>query len=138
MIVDANFTLLGPKIGPYNDIGNLYLGPAYYYLIAPALFLSGLDPIGPAILTVSLSLLTIILIYYFCLKFLNRQTGVIASLLYSLNTFLINQSRDSSNPHLIPFFAMLYIYSFIEIINSKVKQKIWPAITGISLGIMFQ
>jgi 4-amino-4-deoxy-L-arabinose transferase-like glycosyltransferase len=62
-ILEGDLTLLGPKIGPYNQLGNLYLGPAYYYLLAPALFLFHLDPIGAAFLTVILSLCTIFLIY---------------------------------------------------------------------------
>ena len=107
ILVDGKFTLLGPKIGPYNQIGNLYLGPAYYYLLAPFLLLFRLDPIGPAILTVILALGTVFLIYLIGTKFLSRSIAILASSLYAINAFLIDQSRASSNPHLIPFFAAL-------------------------------
>ena len=30
MLLDSKFTLLGPKIGPYNEIGNLYLKGILY------------------------------------------------------------------------------------------------------------
>ena len=46
-------------IGPMTSIGNMYLGPLYYYLIAPALFLSNLSPVGPAVMVALLSVLTV-------------------------------------------------------------------------------
>lgn len=144
MIVDGRLTLLGPKIGPYNQFGNLYLGPAYYYLIAPFLFLFKFDPIGPAILTVIFALLTILLIYLLGIRFLSKGIALLASSFYAFNSFLIDQSRASSNPHLIPFFSALFIFSVLKIINDKnqtnasIKRFFWPFLAGLSLGIMFQ
>ena len=138
MLVTGKPTLLGPKIGPYNKIGNLYLGPAYYYLLAPSLYFFKYDPIGPAVLTTTLSLATIFLIYIVCSKFLSFKIATVASSTYAFSTFLINQSRAASNPHLIPFFASLLLLSLLEITNKKSKSLIWPLISGLSLGIMFQ
>lgn len=138
MIVDHDFTLLGPKIGPYNQIGNLYLGPVYYYLLAPALFIFKLDPLGPAVLTVLLSILTIFFIYQFSARFLSTGIAILSSTIYGLNSFLINQSRAASNPHLMPFFSITFIYSILEILHKKQQRKFWPVVAGISLGIMFQ
>ncbi len=136
MITNRKLTLLGPKIGPYNKIGNLYLGPAYYYLIAPSLYVFDYDPIGPAVLTVTLSLVTILLIYITASKFISRPAGIIASSIYAFSTFLINQSSAPSNPHLMPFFASILLLSQLKIIKSK--SLIWPIVGGLSLGIMFQ
>ena len=146
MLVDGKFTLLGPKIGPYDQIGNLYLGPAYYYLIAPFLLIFNFDPIGPAVLTVLLSILTIFVIYLICVKFINKTTAILASSLYAFNVELIDQSRAPSNPHLIPFFASIFIFSLLCLpIGNKskggffLKQTIiWSSVAGFALGIMFQ
>lgn len=138
MIVDGDFTLLGPKIGPYNEIGNLYLGPAYYYLLAPFLLLFSFDPIGPAVLTVVLSLATILLIYLIGIKFFTKPIAFLTASFYSFNAFLTDQSRAPSNPHLIPFFAALATYCILEIVIKKSKSIAWPLICGFSLGIMFQ
>lgn len=138
MLTENDLTLLGPKIGPYNQIGNLYLGPFYYYLLAPSLLIFNFDPIGAAILTVIFAIFTVVLIYKFSLDFLTKEIGIIASALYSFNVFLINQSRASSNPHFLPFFAISYLYSLIKALQNNSKKLIWPFITGISLGIMFQ
>jgi len=33
-------------IGPQMSVGNTYLGPLYYYMMAPALFLANFNPAG--------------------------------------------------------------------------------------------
>ncbi|HSX19319.1 MAG TPA: glycosyltransferase family 39 protein, partial [Candidatus Saccharimonadales bacterium] len=136
MMKTHKITFLGPKIGPYNNIGNLYLGPAYYYLLSPALFLSGFDPLGPAVETAIMAVLTVYLIYLIGKNFLNDESGLVASALYGFNPYLISQSRAPSNPHMIPFFCALFIYSILKTVNSKFY--LWPVLCGICLGVMFQ
>ena len=138
MIVDGKFTLLGPKIGPYNELGNLYLGPAYYYLIAPSLYFFKLNPLGPAIFTSLLSTLTVILIYVIGLNFFSKQTGILAGAFFAFNSLIINQSRASSNPHLMPFFATVLFFSTLQIVVKNSKNLIWPVSTGVSMAIIFQ
>lgn len=138
MLTNHDLTLLGPKIGPYNEIGNLYLGPIYYYLLAPALLLFNFDPIGAAILTVIFAILTVFLIYKFCLDFLTKEVGIVASALYAFNTFLIDQSRAPSNPHFLPFFSIGFLYSLKKTLQSNSKKVVWSVISGICLGTMFQ
>ena len=137
-ILQGKFTLLGPKIGPYNNFGNLYLGPAYYYLIAPWLFLFQLDPIGPAFFTVMTALATISLIFIIANQFLSKRIAILASAIYGLNAILIEQSRASSNPHLIPFFAAVSVYSYLKTSQDKSKSILWPLLAGFSVGIAFQ
>ena len=40
LITKGNLVFIGPR----TSIGNMYLGPLYYYMMAPALFLSRLNP----------------------------------------------------------------------------------------------
>lgn len=136
IVVQKDITLLGPKIGPYNSYGNLYLGPAYYYLLLPGLVAANFDPVGPAIFTALLAVVTIFLIYKICELYLNRVIGLLAALLYATNPFLIHQSQASSNPHLTPFFAALTLLSILKMRTSK--YLIWPIVAGLSSGIAFQ
>ncbi len=138
MIVDQKFTLLGPKIGPYNNIGQLFLGPAYYYIIAPSLFFTNYDPIGPAILTVILSIFTLLLIYLVATKFYAKPVAIIASLLFASNPLLIDQSRAPSNPHMIPFFSALGIFFYFLLIKKISKSFLAIFLIGFSAGILFQ
>jgi len=137
-ILQGKFTLLGPKIGPYNNFGNLYLGPAYYYLIAPWLLLFNFDPIGPAFFTVLTALATILTIFITACKFLSKKAAVLSSAFYGFNALLIEQSRAASNPHLIPFFSAVAIYSYLKMTAGKSKSLIWPLLSGFSVGIAAQ
>ena len=50
-------------VGPGTSIGNMYLGPLYYYMMAPALFLAGYSPVGPAIQIALLGFATIFFVW---------------------------------------------------------------------------
>ncbi|EKD62451.1 MAG: hypothetical protein ACD_52C00161G0001, partial [uncultured bacterium] len=50
-------------IGPGTSIGNMYLGPLYYYFMAPWLFLSGLSPVGPAVGIAVLGVATVFMVW---------------------------------------------------------------------------
>ena len=51
-------------IGPQTSIGNMYLGPYYYYLIAPALLLANFNPVGPAVFIALFGIATTYLIFF--------------------------------------------------------------------------
>ena len=100
-------------IGPQTSIGNMYLGPYYYYFIAPSLLLSNFSPIGPAIFIALLSILTTYLIYKITVKYFDNKTGYIASFLFAISPVVIKYSNFSWNPNIMPLFALLFIY-FID------------------------
>src|SRR3972149_2089102 len=58
-ILHGHITLLGPT----SSVGGFFLGPIYYYFMAPFLLLSNYDPVGPAIMVVLFGLATIFLVY---------------------------------------------------------------------------
>jgi len=61
-ISKGNLTLLGPKIAHIQGT-SFYLGPAYYYLQLPFIWLTGFDPIGTVIPIILARILSIIFIY---------------------------------------------------------------------------
>lgn len=101
-------------IGPQTSIGNMYLGPFYYYLIAPALFVANFNPVGPAIFIALLGVATASLIFYVTAKYFNQRAAYIAAFLYALSPTAIKYSNFSWNPNIMPFFALLFIYLMIE------------------------
>lgn len=100
-------------IGPQTSIGNMYLGPFYYYFIAPSLLFSLFSPIGPAIFIALLSVLTTFLIFKITAKYFDTKTGLIATFLFAISPVVIKYSNFSWNPNIMPFFALLFIY-FID------------------------
>ncbi len=99
-------------IGPQTSIGNMYLGPFYYYLIAPSLWLANYNPIGPAILVALIGVATVALIYFVTAKWFDPKTALIAAFLYASSPTVIKYSNFSWNPNVMPFFSLLFIYLF--------------------------
>ena len=62
-----------PAIGPPTSIGQVYLGPFYYYFIAPWLWISNFDPIGPAIGVAIISSACIIFSYFLLKDIFNKK-----------------------------------------------------------------
>jgi len=131
-ILEGNFTLLGPRA----SAGDFFLGPIYYYLMAPALFLSGYDPVGPAVLVALLGVLTVYILYRFGSEWFGKTAGLIASGLYSVSHLVISYSRSSWNPNPLPFFSLLILYLLFK----GVKSPSWKLflIIGILFGITMQ
>src|SRR3972149_9199904 len=60
LLVDFDLILVGPG----TSIGDMYLGPLYYYMMAPALLLSNFSPVGPAVMIALLGVARIFLVWY--------------------------------------------------------------------------
>ena len=97
-------------IGPQTSIGNMYLGPFYYYLfVAPGLLMSQFNPIGPAIIVALLGVVTVYFVYRFSKRWFNPQTAYIASLLYAISPVVIKYTTFSWNPNIMPLFSLLFV-----------------------------
>lgn len=132
MIVDHKLTLLGPT----TSVGNMYLGPIYYYMMAPFLWLFQLNPVGPAVMVALFGIATVFLLYKFSREFFNEKMAFIASLLYSVSPLTVFYSRSSWNPNIMPFFSLLAVYASTKAIVNKKPR--WLMVIGLSLGIILQ
>ncbi len=125
-----------PLIGPGTSIGNMYLGPLYYYIMAPALLLAGFSPVGPAVQIAILGVVTIWFVWYAGRIWFGKTAGLIAALLYGLSPTIIIYSRSSWNPNIMPFFALLSIYSVWKVWREHKFN--WLLILGISFAAVLQ
>lgn len=101
-------------IGPQTSIGDMYLGPFYYYLIAPFLFLYNFNPVGPAIFVAVLSIITTYLLYLIGKKYFHLQVGLLSALLFAISPVVIKYSNFSWNPNIMPLFSLLFVYFLLE------------------------
>ncbi|MEK7524829.1 MAG: glycosyltransferase family 39 protein [Patescibacteria group bacterium] len=106
-------------IGPMTSIGNMYLGPLYYYLIAPALFLSSGSPVGPAVMIALLMTATVGLTWSLARSWFGKFPALVAALLFALSPVAIIYSRSSWNPNPMPFFALISIWAIYEVWQKK-------------------
>lgn len=129
-----------PLIGPGTSIGNMYLGPFYYYMMAPALFLANFSPIGPAIQIAVLGIITIWILWFVFREWFptekNNFGALIAAGFYAISPTVIIYSRSSWNPNIMPFFALISIYSIWKV--WKDKKYNWLLVLGFSLAAVVQ
>lgn len=125
-----------PFIGPTASVAAFFLGPLYYYMMAPFLWIFRLDPVGPAIMVALFGVATVYLLYKVAKEWYGTFAAVCASMLYALSPLVIAQSRSSWNPNVVPFFALLYIYSLHKAI--KTNKKVWYFLAGACIGAGIQ
>lgn len=132
MVREGKFTL----IGPMTSIGNMYLGPLYYYLMLPFFLVFFLNPVGPSVGVALFSLATVFLIWWIGKQWFDEITGIIAAFLYAISPVVIVFSRSSWNPNVMPFFALLTIWGIWQFWQKK--KFIWIPITGVALSFALQ
>lgn len=133
IIVDHELTFLGPTA----SVGGFFLGPMYYYFMAPFLWLWRLDPTGPAVMVALFGVATIALLYKVGSDWFDEKTGLIASALYALSPVVIAYSRSSWNPNLVPFFALLFVYLLWRITIYKRQRDYFFLGLVAGFGIQF-
>src|SRR5258708_24644946 len=92
-------------IGPVTSTGNIYLGPLYYYMMVPFLWLTYPSPIGPAYAIAILAIITLFLTYHLGKEMVGEEAAVVATGFMALSATAITFSRFSWNPHPAPFFV---------------------------------
>jgi 4-amino-4-deoxy-L-arabinose transferase-like glycosyltransferase len=125
-----------PLIGPGTSIGNMYLGPLYYYMMAPALLLANFSPVGPAVQIAILGIITVWFVWWVGRLWFSKKAGLIAAGLYAISPTIIVYSRSSWNPNIMPFIALLCICSIWKV--WKDHKMGWLIVLGISFACVLQ
>lgn len=108
-----------PAVGPSTSIGHIYLGPFYYYFIAPWLLFFNFDPLGLAVGVALFSSFFLLCSYFILKEFFGAKTAIIATVLLTFSTTLIDFSRFSWNPNLLPFFSLFCAYFLIKALKTN-------------------
>lgn len=132
MLIDRHF----PLIGPPTSVGNIYLGPLYYYMMAVPMFFVWLNPVSAAVMNALIGVATVALIYYFSKQWFSRMSGLIASFLYAISPVTIIYSKSSWNPNPAPFFALLSIGGLYQV--NKTGNFLWLILTGVTMAATIQ
>lgn len=106
-------------VGPVTSVGNMYLGPFYYYFMVPWLALTYPSPIGPAIGVAFIGILTLFLLYRWAKEMFGHTVASIGSLLYATNTVVIANVRFSWNPNIAPFFGLTIFYLLYKLAKER-------------------
>jgi 4-amino-4-deoxy-L-arabinose transferase-like glycosyltransferase len=124
-----------PFIGPPTSVGNMYLGPLYYYMMALPMAIFWLNPVAAAAQVALIGVLSIGLIYYLARIWFGKTSATIAAILYTISPVTITYSKSSWNPNPAPFFALLTI---LGLYKSSVGDFRWFILVGIALAFSVQ
>jgi len=122
-------------IGPVTGLPGIFLGPFYYYLIAPFYLLSRGDPLLSGMFLAFLSTLAIFMLYYLGWKFHSRASGIIASAIGAFSYYIVLTGRWLSNPNPIQLTSLLLLFSMYKVATHH-DRRWWIAIffiAGVSM-----
>ena len=122
-------------IGPVTSIGNMYLGPLYYYFMLPWLWLTYPSPLGPAYAVAVLSIVTIPLLYLLGQELVGKKAALLASVCFTVSSVVITYSRFSWNPNPAPLVGLLLLWSLHR--AWKINTQYWM-IVAICFSVLIQ
>lgn len=122
-------------IGPVTSVGNMYLGPLYYYFMMPFLWLSYPSPMGPVYAVAFLGVLTVALIYFLGRKLVGEKAALWATVFYTFSSVVITYTRFSWNPNPAPLVSLLMIYWTYQ--ASREKPWFWPLVS-LAFAVLLQ
>lgn len=125
-----------PAIGPVTSVGQVYLGPFYYYFMAPWLLFFGFDPIGPAFGIAFLSIAFLILQFFMVKDLFDSKTALVSCALTGFSAVMIDFSRYSWNPNLLPYFSFFAVYLIVKTVQEN--KLIYPLLLGAVLSLSIQ
>jgi hypothetical protein len=114
-------------IGPVTSVGNMYLGPLYYYFMLPFLMATYPSPVGPAYGVALLSIITTVLMFVLGKQMVGSRAAYLASFLYSFSAIAVMYSRFSWNPNPAPLVGLLLLYSTWKATQNS-KWWIWVGV----------
>lgn len=125
-----------PLIGPPTSVGNIYLGPLYYYMMLIPMSIFYLNPAGASGMVAAIGVLTVGFIYYLGKIWFGKKAGLISAFLYTISPVTINYSRFSWNPNPLPFFSLAAIFGLYKMHRSG--NFLWLVLTGAAVAAATQ
>lgn len=108
-----------PLIGPASSVGEIYLGPFYYYMMSPFLLFANFNPIGLGFGVAIMSILGLIISTILIKNEFDKKTSILFFILSTFSFSLVTLARFSWNPNLLPFFSFFTIYFLYLWIKNK-------------------
>lgn len=115
-------------IGPVTSVGNMYLGPLYYYFMLPFLWLSYPSPLGPVYAVAVLSILTTWLIYYLGRELVGKTAALWGAFFFATSAVVVEFARFSWNPNPAPLASLLMAYSLYKAWQGR--DWYWVGVSG--------
>ena len=125
-----------PLLGPPTSIGTFHHGALYYYVLAPAAFLSGADPVAVVMEIALLGIGAVAATWWLARLVGGPLAGAVAGLLAAVSPAGIDESTFIWNPNIVPLFAAL---AFGGAIRARQTGRLrWWVLAGAAASVAVQ
>ena len=125
-----------PLLGPRTSIGTFHHGAVYYYLLAPAAYLSGADPV---VVTGEIALFgigAVVAVWWLARLVAGPIAGLAAGLLMAVSPAGIEASTFIWNPNLIPLASAIAFAAALHAIRSRHAR--WWLLSALGAMVVMQ
>lgn len=123
-------------IGPTTGLDGIFLGPFYYYLIAPFYLIGAGNPVIPSLFLSFLVTISLFVLYLTGVEIGGRIAGFVALIIGTFSNHLIFSSRWLSNPTPIYLTSILIFFLMAKMLKDS-KKYYWYLIYFL-VGVSFQ
>ncbi|MBI2031270.1 MAG: hypothetical protein HYT08_01510 [Candidatus Levybacteria bacterium] len=135
IIIDYKYPLVGMQA---KQNSGFYIGPLYYYFIAPFYFAFNLDPIASGFIALATSIITFFVFFYVFKKLFSTSFALIGLAIYVFSFSFIVADRVQWPINFIPIISLLIFFSLYRIMIGEKKYLIHLGIfLGLSLHLNF-
>jgi hypothetical protein len=121
-----------PLLGPGASVGGFSFGAAYYYLLAPFVYLFNFLPVGAVVASVVFSCGAVGLLYLVLRRwFVERYVAILAAALAAFSVFDIQFAAYASNTNFLPFFLLLAFYCLTRMLEG---ERNWWLAAGLGMA----
>lgn len=122
-------------LGPSTSVGSMYLGPLYYYFMAPFIGLFGNSPVGPAVAVAFLGVITIPVLFWVVQNWFGKTVAAWTVLLYTAAPWVLEYTRFSWNPNPAPLVSLIFWWSSWKALRENPR---WWWVAGLFAAILIQ
>lgn len=108
-------------IGQLTSVDGIFIGPFYYYLLVPFFFIFKMNPLSALIPATTISVATILSIYYVFSKYFGKGAGFIGILFYSFSLPIIFTDRWIVPTQTTLLWSVWYLWCLLAIKNGNKK-----------------
>ncbi len=131
IVVNHKLTLIGSK----TDISGIFHGPIFYYLAAIPFAVTKGNPLGVSLFMIIIQAIGVFFIYLLGKDITkSKRVGLMTAGLYAISFLGIVYGRWLSNPPLSIPFSIIFIWSFVRMLQGDRRYLFLTAISFACLG----
>lgn len=132
ILVDQNFPLVG-MVAKQNS--GFYIGPLYYYYVAPFYFLTNLDPIASVFIAGITGVITFFVFYFFIKRIFSEPVALVTLFIYTVSIYIISADRTQWPVNFLAPVSIIIFYFLYKIVSGSEKYILGLAL---ALGLSWQ